>query len=140
MWNKQQLIRHEGLRLRPYVCPVGKWTVGVGRNLESIGITKTEALFMLQNDINRATEEVLDILRAHSIQVETLCPARLDALTNLCFNIGKTRLLEFKKMLAAIKAGDWTLAAAELLDSNYATQVGHRALDLARQLDEGDFI
>lgn len=30
---KEQLVRHEGLRLRPYRCTAGKLTIGIGRNL-----------------------------------------------------------------------------------------------------------
>jgi hypothetical protein len=30
---KAQLIRHEGLRLKPYRCTAGKLTIGIGRNL-----------------------------------------------------------------------------------------------------------
>jgi len=38
-----QLILHEGLRLKPYHCPAGKHTIGIGRNLEDKGITEKEA-------------------------------------------------------------------------------------------------
>ena len=31
---KEQLLRHEGLRLKPYRCTAGKLTIGIGRNLE----------------------------------------------------------------------------------------------------------
>jgi GH24 family phage-related lysozyme (muramidase) len=31
----RQLTRHEGLRLKPYLCPAGKLTIGIGRNLEA---------------------------------------------------------------------------------------------------------
>lgn len=30
---KAQLVRHEGLRLKPYRYTVGKLTIGIGRNL-----------------------------------------------------------------------------------------------------------
>lgn len=39
-----QLIRHEGVRLTPYQCPAGAWTIGIGRNLESKGLSLEEAL------------------------------------------------------------------------------------------------
>ena len=29
-----QLVMDEGLRLKPYRCPAGKLTIGVGRNLD----------------------------------------------------------------------------------------------------------
>ena len=41
-----QLILHEGLRLKPYHCPAGKHTIGIGRNLEDKGITEKEALII----------------------------------------------------------------------------------------------
>ena len=49
----KQLIIHEGLKLEPYQCTAGKLTIGVGRNLDDVGITKEEATYMLENDIAR---------------------------------------------------------------------------------------
>ena len=37
---KEQLVRHEGLRLKPYRCTAGKLTIGIGRNLDDCGISK----------------------------------------------------------------------------------------------------
>ena len=48
---KEQLVRHEGLRLKPYRCTAGKLTIGIGRNLDDCGISKTEAYVLLENDI-----------------------------------------------------------------------------------------
>jgi len=31
---KAQLVRHEGLRLKPYRCTAGRLTIGIGRNLD----------------------------------------------------------------------------------------------------------
>ena len=50
---RSQLERHEGLRLKPYRDTVGKLTVGYGRNLEDVGISRDEADFMLDNDIDQ---------------------------------------------------------------------------------------
>ena len=57
-----------------------------------------------------------------------------DALINLSFNMGIARLLQFKRMLLALKNKHWIKAADELLDSRYATQVGQRALDVAEMI------
>jgi hypothetical protein len=43
-----QLIEHEGIRLKPYLCPSGKLTIGVCRNLEDRGITEKEAVMLLE--------------------------------------------------------------------------------------------
>ena len=48
---KEQLIRHEGLRLTVYDCPAGYKTIGVGRNLEGKGVTEEEAMYLLDNDL-----------------------------------------------------------------------------------------
>ncbi len=39
---KEQLVRHEGLRLKPYRCPAGKLTIGIGRNLDLVSTQMTE--------------------------------------------------------------------------------------------------
>jgi lysozyme len=33
---KAQLVRHEGLRLKPYRCTAGKLTIGICRNLDDL--------------------------------------------------------------------------------------------------------
>ena len=66
---REMLIRHEGLRLRPYDdatgkqhrtgVPIrGKLTIGVGRNLDDAGITREEALTLLDHDIAKVRRDV----------------------------------------------------------------------------------
>jgi hypothetical protein len=55
---------------------------------------------------------------------------------NMTFNLGD-RLLGFRKALAAVQAGDWSTAAAEMLDSQWAAQVGPRAQRLAEAMRTG---
>jgi lysozyme len=59
----RQLTTHEGLRLKPYLCPAGKLTIGIGRNLEGKGITKQEAIMLLENDIQECLDDLTDIPR-----------------------------------------------------------------------------
>ena len=44
------ILKNEGIRLHPYLCPAGYLTIGVGRNLDSIGITRAEAFYLLDNE------------------------------------------------------------------------------------------
>ena len=53
---REMLIRDEGLRLKPYRDTVGKLTIGVGRNLEDVGISAEEADLLLHNDIQHAAK------------------------------------------------------------------------------------
>jgi len=131
---RDQLVRHEGLRLKPYRDTVGKMTIGVGRNLDDVGIFKPEAMLMLDNDIQRATDD----LRAACPWVDDLQWARKAVLLNMTFNLGIGRLLEFKHTLAAVRAGDYKAAAAHMLESKWAKQVGSRAVELAKIMESGE--
>ncbi|MGN7613057.1 glycoside hydrolase family protein [Magnetococcales bacterium HHB-1] len=131
---KDQLIQHEGLRLKPYRCTAGKLTIGVGRNLDDNGISKAEALHLLGNDINRVIRE----LNSSFPWFETLDETRKRVLIDMSFNVGLTTLCRFKRMLRAIEAGNYSLAAKEMLDSRWARQVGQRATKLSRMMSTGE--
>jgi lysozyme len=136
---EQQLIRHEGLRLRPYRCPAGKLTIGVGRNLDDVGISKAEAMDMLHSDIEAARDSLSALLDMFGIRPWHINRPRQDALCNVCFNIGGRSLSGFRRMWSVIQAEDWDTAAAELLDSRYAKEVGARAIELAEQIKFGKY-
>ena len=63
---KEQLFRHEGLRLKPYRCTVGKLTIkGIGfqikfRMTNDCGISQTEAFVLLENDIQNCEKLLVD--------------------------------------------------------------------------------
>lgn len=128
---RDQLLLHEGIRLKPYRDTVGKLTIGVGRNLDDVGISYEEALVLLDNDILRAQSAVMHALHwaAH------LDRARFEVLVNMAFNLGINGLLGFPRFLAALEAGDYPKAAREMLDSKWARQVGQRAVELATIMD-----
>jgi lysozyme len=132
---KRQLIDHEGLKLKPYKCTSDKLTIGVGRNLEAKGISEDEALFMLDNDIVYFEEQ----LRCRLPSFRDITHTRQAVLVNMAFNLGVNGLLNFKKMLNALKNEDFTEASAQLLNSRYAVQVGNRAHELAEQLQSGEW-
>ena len=55
---KKLLIKHEGKVLLPYEDTEGYLTIGVGRNLEAVGITEDECELMLKNDIKRVLRDL----------------------------------------------------------------------------------
>lgn len=142
----EDLERDEGFRAKPYfdcglhdavlVCPActregrdraGILTIGIGRNLRDVGISRGEAYGMVHNDIEGAVGE-LD----HRLPWWRRLPAgQQRALANMTFNMGIARVLGFKKALAALQAGRHEEAAAEMLDSAWARQTGVRATRLA---------
>lgn len=132
---KEQLVKHEGLRLKPYRDSLGILTIGAGRNLDDVGISQDEALVLLDHDIDRARA---DLARAFP-WTNDLDPVRRDALTNIAFNVGIGRLRGFVKMLDALQAKNWHEAAEQALDSRWAVQVGSRSQELAKQFITGAY-
>jgi len=127
---KEFLIKHEGLRLKPYTCPAGKLTIGVGRNIEDNGISEDEAMILLENDIKRCEAELVDIFTEFYTYPENVQIALID----MIFNLGKTRFLQFKKMIQAIKERDFLKASKEARNSRWCGQVGNRCDDVVEMM------
>ena len=115
-----QLKAHEGLRLKPYRDSVGKLTVGVGRNLDDVGLREGEAMFLCFCDV-AALEQALD---ARLPWWRGLDAARRAVVIDMAFNMGVEGLLGFGDTLAALKAGRFGDAAQAMLRSRWAGQVG----------------
>lgn len=131
---RQRLIEHEGLRLKPYRCTAGKLTIGVGRNLEDVGISEEEAMQLLENDIARARQAVARAFPWATAMVE----ARQSVLIEMVFQMGLQGVLGFSRTLQAMKAGRYTEAAAFMLESLWAKQTPARAKRLARIMATGE--
>lgn len=145
-----RLILHEGMVLKPYRCPMGKLTIGVGRNLDDNplsseelralgdykhGITENGAKMLLRNDILRCYEQ----LKKHIAGFEELDPDRQYALLDMCFQLGFKGLKKFRKMLKAIEKKDFIWASFECLTSDYAKQTPKRARRVAQAIKIGKF-
>ena len=57
-----------------------------------------------------------------------------EIITNMAFNLGRTKLGGFKDMLKAIKNKDYETASLEMMDSKWSAQVGDRAVNLAERM------
>lgn len=132
-----QLVIDEGLRLKPYKDTVGKMTIGIGRNLDDVGISKAEAMMLLGADLDKVESDLDRALPWWRFMSE----ARQQSLANMCFNMGlgdsKRGLLSFRNTLAAMQQGDYKRAAQGMRDSAWAKQVGQRAERLAKMMEEG---
>lgn len=131
----EQIKRDEGLRLKPYFDSVGKTTIGYGRNLADVGISKEEAEYLLANDLAKVKYEIGRVLPWTS----TLDPVRLAVLHNMAFNMGVPGLLDFRDTLKLIEGGYYSQAADEMLNSRWARQTGARAQRLSLQMKTGNF-
>ena len=129
-----QLKAHEGVRLKPYRDTVGKLTIGVGRNLDDVGLREGEAMFLCFCDVaevERGLDKRLPWWRG-------LDPARQAVLVDMAFNLGVPGLCAFSDTLAAVRAGRFGDAGQAMLRSRWAGQVGRRAATLSRMMRTGE--
>lgn len=123
---REELILDEGEVLHEYKDNLGYSTIGVGRLIDKRkggGITHDEAMFLLDNDITRKSDQVykaLPWLKNHPDQVQR-------AVINMAFQMGIDGLLGFKNTLALVEAKKYMEAADNALKSKWATQTPSRA-------------
>jgi lysozyme len=130
---RDMLIRHEGVKLKPYRDSVGKLTIGCGRNLDDVGISDLEAFMLLNNDISR----VDTALKKEFAWYQRIGEKRQIVVANMAFNMGVAGIKGFTQMIEAIKRQDWEDAAKQMLSSKWAGQVGKRAVELAEKMRSG---
>lgn len=122
---KDYIKENEGLRLKPYRCLADKLTIGYGRNLDDVGISKTEAEYMLAGDIGRCFESLTAIFGQPLFM--GLSYNRKMVLVDMVFNLGTTRFLRFEKLIRAVRYSNFVEAANQILDSKYAKQLPNRS-------------
>lgn len=134
----QILRRHEGVKKHVYLDHLGYETIGVGRCIKEgvgLGLSEDEIDYLLTNDVNRCIKELGKSFPWFS----DLDNVRRDAMINLCFQLGITKLLKFKNFLADMAEGNYELAGPNLLDSLYAKQTPARANEIAEMIVNGKY-
>jgi lysozyme len=139
----EMLKRHEGEvvtngRHLIYKCSKGHWTIGIGRNVDingGLGLSDEEVDFLLEKDIERVIKEL-------SIEFgwfADLDDVRRDAMIDISFNLGATRLRKFVLALDAMERAEYKTASKEFLDSDWSRQVKGRSIELASMIATGEY-
>ncbi|MHB8871594.1 MAG: lysozyme family protein [Candidatus Doudnabacteria bacterium] len=153
-----QLIIDEGLRLFPYPDSLGITTIGIGRNLEGKGLTKDELFFLGIKE--KTTEDIIKKLQETGITKEDACylcdndideiyawlkkalpwfESKPDVVKRVLVNMGfmgVPKLLKFKKTLELIRDSKYKEASVEMLNSLWAKQVKNRSVRLSNELKQ----
>jgi lysozyme len=131
------LKRHEGVRNKVYMCPAGYETIGVGRNISEsgLGLSEDEVEYLLKNDILRCRNELL----GEYDWFENLDSVRQEAMIDLSFNLGQTKLRTFVKALGHMADGNYEEAGREFYNSRWAEQVGDRSLEVCQMIGSGEY-
>jgi lysozyme len=138
----EELRRDEGVRYVPYADTKGIPTTGVGHNLQasplpagwSYPLTDAQVDQLLMQDL----ANVYSDLNRDLPWWTDLNDARQRVVCNMMFNLGSNKLLGFKNTLAAMRQGRYSDAAAGMLNSAWASQVGARAQRLAQMMRTGE--
>ena len=134
----EMLKRHEGVESHVYRCSAGYETIGVGRNISKsgLGLSDDEVDYLLENDIVRVIKE----LSSEYPWFKDLDDVRKDAMIDISFNLGATRLRGFKRALAAMDVADYKTASLEFLDSKWSRDVKGRSAELAHMIEMGEYL
>lgn len=124
---KDDLIRDEGVRLKPYVDTKGKITISVGVNITD-GISQAESDMLFASRL--ASTQLESIARMPWLDTAPEPVKR--GVQNMLYNMGWPKLSQFVNMLAALKDKDYARAADEAMNSDWANQVGDRAQRIAK--------
>lgn len=159
----RELVRDEALRTTTYRCPAGRLTIGVGRNLDDVGLTAEEAKLLgaparrgaALEGLRITEEQAIHLCRNDIARVVAALDSRLPwwrrlddvrqrVLANMAFNLGVAGLMKFTHTLSLAEAGLYAEAARAMLASRWADQVGigteerpGRALRLAMMMRDG---
>ena len=139
----EMLKRHEGEvvtngRHLIYKCSAGHWTIGIGRNVDvngGLGLSEKEVDFLLEQDIERVIKE----LSTEYVWFNHLDDVRKDAMIDISFNLGQTKLRKFVKALEAMEMALYGTAAQEFLDSDWSRTVKGRSVELAAMIETGRY-
>ena len=133
---REELEFDEGCVYKIYNDHLGYPTFGIGHLVlesdpehgEPVGtpVSKERVIECFEKDIDSVFYDIDRNLSWAAEQPEDI----KRVLANMCFNLGITRLLKFKKFLGALELKHYKSDSEEMMDSRWATQVGPRATRL----------
>lgn len=139
-----QLKIDEGKFLRVYKDHLGNPTVGIGHLIT----TKDTPYIQRLKVGDKITEEICNELFITDLAValqdaivifspvwESFPDEAKEVFVNMSFNLGRARLLGFKKMIKAAYSLDWQEVSKEMLDSRWAYQVPNRVARLRSKIE-----
>lgn len=113
-----------GKPLKPGDALKGALTIGWGTNL-SAGISIKAAQFLFDERLKEAEKDASTVIGyGHFYGASERQRA---ALIEMAYQLGRTRLAKFERMIEAVKKGDWFTAQQEARDSKWAKDFPDRA-------------
>jgi len=148
--------RHEGFRAKVYTDTRGCTTIGYGFKVSAITAGDLDAIrpepdrgpidwpyFELSEAeatiiLSRKVRSLAGILRINAWWAK-LNDVRQAVMLDMAYNLGLDGLLAFHETLDSLRRGEWVAAARQMLASEWAKEVGHRALEDAALMAHGEW-
>lgn len=138
MFEIYELIaKHEGLRLKPYRCTAGHFTIGYGHNLDAKGIDLKIAHMMLHDDIEECKRNAFSTFPK---AWNNLNPPRKAVIISMIFTLGHYGFEKFILFIKAINESDFVGASFEMKNSRWYLQARNRVNDLSNIMRSGEFL
>lgn len=121
----------EGYREKAYFCSEGYPTIGIGTKLGPKGaplsnytmvVTEHAAKALLDDEVKKIRNELVKLRWYIELDSD-----RQTIIKSMCYQMGVSGVLKFKKMIAALERSDFAEAARQALDSRWAKQTVARA-------------
>lgn len=138
---------YEGYSDEPYKCPADKWTIGYGYNYEDRGFAAQYITEIIKNGFTEGLADILvkqDVLNCYEACEKNikgfndLDNNRRAVIVDMCYQLGLSGLLQFRKMLNAIAVHDYETASEEMQDSRWYKQSGRRSIANVKQMLTGE--
>jgi GH24 family phage-related lysozyme (muramidase) len=133
---REEIAGDEGKVLKSYLCSENKLTAGIGHLLPQgsmpVGteITEQQCNDWFDEDIKTVLEDVSIVFPTFDEQPEQV----QRCLANMCFQLGRTKLMKFKKLRQAINDKDYEEAAVQCQDSRWYLQTTNRATRIINRI------
>tara|TARA_E500000331_G_C17227594_1_gene701055 strand:+ start:1028 stop:1480 length:453 start_codon:yes stop_codon:yes gene_type:complete len=135
----EELTIDEGCKLETYLCTESVATFGIGHAVlrtdpewgKDIGteVSMERVREVFEQDVANCVADCMILFKGWESYPEEAqrCWA------NMCYQLGRPRLSQFKKSIAFAEDGDWDSVATEILDSRWSKQTPERAERISKR-------
>ena len=123
----KQIKQHEGFKPRVYKCTEGYDTIGYGFAIKDLVIDEDIADLILMRKLDKLQQRIMSNLEWWDDSPEEI----KDVVTNMCYQLGLTGFLKFKKTIYLFETEQYEDASLEMLNSLWAKQTPSRARELS---------
>jgi lysozyme len=137
---RKELEQDEGCVFSVYLDHLDKKTFGIGHLIlptdpeysfvVGMSVSKLRVHDCFEEDIKTVLEDCVILYEDFYSLPESV----QHVLANMMFNLGRTRLTQFRDLKKAIEARDYNAAADAMIDSRWYTQVPNRAERLVQRM------